>query len=201
MLPLRLLKILKVYSGMKTTTPKPKQTKKPQTSLKRIALITVIAVLVIVTVGRFVLIPFTKPNSSSLDQVNEPVFRKDGEVRFFALPQKELQQKISIELADEESERQQGLMYRRTMESLQGMLFIFEDEDYRGFWMKNTPLSLDIIYVDGQLHIVSISQHTVPFSEETLPSGAPAKYVVEVNAGFCEQYAIEPGDSIAFQLY
>jgi hypothetical protein len=67
--------------------------------------------------------------------------------------------------------------------------------------MKNTPLSLDIIYVDSQQHIVSISHNTAPFSEETLPSGAPAKFVVEVNAGFCEQYAIEPGDSIAFQLF
>lgn len=186
---------------MKTATPKPKQKKKSSISINRIGLIAVIAVLVIVTVGRFVLIPFTKPSKPMHSQASEPVFRKDGELRFFALPQRELQQKISIELADEEPERQQGLMYRRTMENLQGMLFVFEDEDFRGFWMKNTPLSLDIIYVDGQQRIVSISHNTVPFSEETLPSGAPAKFVVEVNAGFCEQHAIEPGDSIAFQLF
>jgi uncharacterized membrane protein (UPF0127 family) len=87
------------------------------------------------------------------------------------------------------------------MDLKNGMLFIFEDEDYRAFWMKNTHLSLDIIYVNGQQHIVSIASHAVPFSEESLPSAAPAKYVVEVNAGFCEQFSIKPGDSIAFKLF
>ena len=67
-----------------------------------------------------------------------------------------------------------------------GMLFVFDLEKPQSFWMRNTGFSLDIIYVNNKLEIVSIQKYTHPFSEVSIPSKAPAMYVVEVNAGYCD---------------
>ncbi len=85
------------------------------------------------------------------------------------------------------------------MEEMQGMLFVFEDATPRSFWMKNTYISLDIIYVDADKKIVSIQKSAVPLSEESLPSYKDAMYVVEVNAGFTDKYNIKEGDQISFK--
>ena len=82
----------------------------------------------------------------------------------------------------------------------QGMLFIFDDMSPRSFWMRNTRISLDIIFVDDKYKVVSIQKNAVPMSEESLPSEGPAKYVVEVNAGFTDLYNIRPGDSLTFRI-
>jgi len=84
------------------------------------------------------------------------------------------------------------------MSNDQGMLFIFEVEEPQGFWMKNTIIPLDIIYVNAKKEIVSIAEDTQPFSEQSLPSKGPAIYVVEVNGGFCAQYGITAGYKIDF---
>ena len=87
------------------------------------------------------------------------------------------------------------------MDENQGMLFIFDDSSPRYFWMKNTYISLDIIYIDENFRIVSIQKTALPRSEESLPSEKPAKYVVEVNAGFTDKYKINKGDKISFLKY
>jgi uncharacterized membrane protein (UPF0127 family) len=84
------------------------------------------------------------------------------------------------------------------MSDEQGMLFIFSEAAEQSFWMKDTYISLDIIYVDDKKEIVSIQKYTTPQSEESLPSYKKAQYVVEVNAGFCDKYHIAFGDRIAF---
>jgi uncharacterized protein len=105
---------------------------------------------------------------------------------------------IDIEIADNDYERALGLMYRKKMDDSKGMLFIQEYMEPQSFWMKNTYISLDIIYVDDDMKIVSIAKNTEPFSYESIPSDSDAKYVVEVIAGFCRKYKVKVGDRISF---
>ncbi len=128
----------------------------------------------------------------------EEVFRKEGELVFRDVTTQALKAKIDIEIADNDGERMNGLMNRSVMSSDQGMVFIMESNVQQSFWMKNTILSLDIIYVGQDKKIVSIQANTIPFSEAPLPSTGPALYVVEVNAGFSKSYNLKTGDSIEF---
>ena len=78
------------------------------------------------------------------------------------------------------------------------MLFIFPDVNPRSFYMKNTEFPLDIIYIDEGQKIVSFQKDAQPYNESSLPSNAPAKYVLEINAGLSEQLGLQVGDSISF---
>lgn len=125
-------------------------------------------------------------------------FVKHGELRFLTRSKK-LLGAVDIEIADDEAKRMQGLMYRETMKESQAMLFIFPDEAERSFWMKNTIISLDMIYANARNEIVGIQKNTTPYSEESYPSNAPARYVVEVVAGYCESHSIKVGDQIEWK--
>jgi len=103
---------------------------------------------------------------------------------------------IDIEIADNDYERQLGLMNRQSMEEMQGMLFIFPAERYQSFWMVNTLFSLDMIFINSNKEIVTIHKDTTPLSEQSYPSSAPALYVLEVNAGFCEKHNVKLGDKV-----
>jgi uncharacterized membrane protein (UPF0127 family) len=130
----------------------------------------------------------------------EPAFIKNGQLLFIKKDKNEPIKTIDIEVADNEAKRIQGLMWRRSLSDGTGMLFIFEDERPISFWMKNTYISLDIIYINKAMDIVSIQDNTTPFSEMPIPSGKPAQYVVEVMAGFCNNYNIETGDKVKFEI-
>jgi hypothetical protein len=106
---------------------------------------------------------------------------------------------IDIEIADTPQKRETGLMGRPTLGEKQGMLFIFEVEQDLAFWMMNTMISLDMLFVDGRNEIVTIHSRTEPFSTESYPATKPGRYVVEVNAGYCEEYGIRVGDKIRFE--
>jgi len=82
------------------------------------------------------------------------------------------------------------------MEADQGMLFIFENEEPRGFYMKNTHIPLDLIFLDAQNKIVSITKDAKPESLETIPSNVPAQYVLEINGGLSDQWNLAVGDSL-----
>ncbi len=131
------------------------------------------------------------------ETAQKTAFTKEGELSF--TKGSEIITSIDIEIADDDFQTQRGLMYRRTMKENHGMLFIFEDEQERSFWMSNTYISLDILYVDADKNIVSISENTMPKSEASIPSNHPAKYVVEVNAGFVALHQIKVGDQINFK--
>lgn len=118
-------------------------------------------------------------------------FKQEGELTFL-----KNQEKLTIEIADNEVETAQGLMYRRTMPDSCGMVFIFADSQPRNFWMKNTYLPLDILFLDESKKIVTIQANRTPFSEEQIPSFENAKYVLEVNAGYCKRKGIEKGESV-----
>ena len=145
------------------------------------------------------------PNNVLIDpkdkikNIKEPQFRKEGELEFFSKEGKKEIRKIDVEVAENDDERMQGLMYRRSMDDGKGMLFIFQNEEPQSFWMKNTVIPLDIIYVNSKKEIVKIFKSTTPFSETSLPSGKPATYVVEVAGGFSDKYGIKEGDMINFQ--
>ncbi len=168
-----------------------------------------LAVIVIIA-GYFIYANFIKKDETSntnvlidpkdkIKNIKEPQFRKEGELEFLNPEGKKEIRRIEVEVADNDNERMQGLMYRRSMDDTKGMLFIFQNEEPQSFWMKNTVIPLDIIYVDSKKEIVKIFKNTTPFSENSLPSGKPATYVVEVAGGFTDRYAIKEGDLISFQ--
>lgn len=105
---------------------------------------------------------------------------------------------LKVAVADSDPERNQGLMDVNEMPQDTGMLFIFDDEQVRSFWMANTPLPLDIMYVNNDSVIVRIYQNTTPFSQTTLPSEYPARYVVETNGGYALANGINEGMKVRF---
>ena len=130
----------------------------------------------------------------------EAFFKKEGRLVFVRGNSNEIMQRIDIEVANNDYERAQGLMWRYSMSDNAGMLFIFDYEKPRSFWMKNTYIPLDIIFLNIDLEIVSIQKFTEPLSEFPIPSYQPSKYVIEVNAGFCDKYGISEGDKVKFEL-
>ncbi|MBC8111080.1 MAG: DUF192 domain-containing protein [Verrucomicrobia bacterium] len=142
-------------------------------------------------------IPKKNTDSKSYN-TSEPQFKKEGELVLLRADKKDIIKKLDIEIADNDAERTQGLMYRKNMPETQGMLFIFSKPETHTFWMKNTVMSLDIIYIGADRKIVSIGKYAKPFSEETIPSGEEAQYVLEVNAGFADKYKLTEGDVIDF---
>ncbi len=128
----------------------------------------------------------------------KPVFRKEGELRFINGKTTNVISTVDIEIADDDASRAQGLMYRDTMAENNGMLFLMETLEPQAFWMKNTILPLDIVFVDADRVIVSIHKNCKPYSLDQIPSGKPALYVVEVNAGYTTKYGIKAGDRISF---
>lgn len=127
-----------------------------------------------------------------------PAFKKEGVLYFIGKEKNDTIRTIDIEIAETDEERAQGLMDRKAMADTQGMLFIFSAPEEQSFWMKNTYISLDIMYVDEKMEIVSIRKYATPLSEESLPSFKKAQYVVEVNAGFSDRNKIKYGDKIVF---
>jgi uncharacterized protein len=128
----------------------------------------------------------------------EPEFVKEGELVFLGKNGGEKITEIDVEIADNPYEWERGLMYRHSIPEAAGMLFIFPKPQLLSFWMRNTYIPLDIIFVDGTMKIVTIHQNTQPLSEKRLFSNVTVKYTVEVNAGFCGRYGIKKGDYIRF---
>lgn len=107
---------------------------------------------------------------------------------------------VDVALALNDEQRQLGLMNIHSLPSNKGMLFIFDEQEPLSFWMANTPLSLDIIFVNEALEIVRIHSNTTPYSQQQYPSERPARYVVEVTAGFAARHDIQEGHYIRFDL-
>ena len=103
---------------------------------------------------------------------------------------------VRVEVADTPSARSFGLMYRREMDEDAGMFFIFDDMQVRSFWMKNTVLPLDIIFIDDRLEIVGIVPDAEPFTTTPRTVGLPSQYVLEVNAGWSARHGVTAGSRI-----
>jgi uncharacterized membrane protein (UPF0127 family) len=133
----------------------------------------------------------TTTQTNSNDMTTEVKFKKDGELKFLDGKTNKLISKIDIEAALTPDQEQQGLMFRRSMADSLGMLFVFDVEEQQSFWMKNTYIPLDIIYVSAKKEIVSIAADCKPLSEESVPSIGNAKYVVEVNGGYAAKQGLK----------
>ena len=109
---------------------------------------------------------------------------------------------VTAEIADDNMERAVGLMNRTSLVENAGMIFVFEDENHRSFWMKNTLIPLDIIFIDKNKTIVDIitMQPCKNLFCDSYRSKAPAKYVLEVNAGFAEEHGVKVGDFVDIKL-
>lgn len=105
---------------------------------------------------------------------------------------------FKIEIADSPYERQTGLMYRDSLDEQHGMLFIFENSELRGFYMKNTLIPLDLIFIDENYEIVHIYSKATPYETASISSQLPAKYVFEINGGLSEQIGIQKGMKIKY---
>jgi uncharacterized membrane protein (UPF0127 family) len=125
-------------------------------------------------------------------------FTKEAELVF--LKQDDTLVSMDIELAESDYEQQTGLMHRSEMDMKQGMLFLYDDERPRpSFYMKNTKLPLDLIYINANKRVVEINKDTKPFDETPIRAQQPAQYVLEVNAGFAEKFNINDSLYIEFK--
>lgn len=101
-----------------------------------------------------------------------------------------------VELAESPQEQARGLMFRTELGKDEGMLFPSSPPGIRSFWMKNTPLSLDIVFIGMDGRIINIADHTEPYSLESVLSYDVALAVLELRAGRCDELDIEPGDKV-----
>jgi len=108
---------------------------------------------------------------------------------------------FSVEMATTEDEKTQGLMYRKELPDGKGMLFDFSPEQQISMWMKNTYISLDMIFIRADGRILRIAENTEPLSTRIISSGGLAKGVLEVIAGTAQKYGIQPGDRVAHPLF
>lgn len=138
-----------------------------------------------------------KTNDSQV--ADEPSFKKEGTLAFLKQGTMDTVRIIDIEIAETPDELSQGLMYRTSISDKIGMLFIFERSEKKQFWMKNTKVSLDIMFANENYEIVTIYKYTTPYSEASLPSYKEAKYVIEVGGGFTKRYDITEGDKFNFK--
>ncbi|WP_314963904.1 DUF192 domain-containing protein [Bradyrhizobium cosmicum] len=110
-------------------------------------------------------------------------------------------QVFSVEMATTEEEKQTGLMYRKELADGKGMLFDFKPEQEISMWMKNTYVSLDMIFIRADGRILRIAENTEPMSTKIISSRGPARAVLEVVAGTAQKYGIRPGDRVGHPLF
>lgn len=104
-------------------------------------------------------------------------------------------------MASDNATRLRGLMYRKHLDADSGMLFDFQNDDFRSFWMKNTILPLDMLFIRADGTISSIVANTTPYSEKIISSEEPVRAVLEINAGRAAELGIKPGETIHSTLF
>ncbi|MDC0074265.1 DUF192 domain-containing protein [Alphaproteobacteria bacterium] len=108
---------------------------------------------------------------------------------------------ILVEIADKENLREKGLMYREVLNENSGMFFIFEKQKHVSFWMKNTFISLDLLFINSKGVITKIFRDSKPLSLQPIPSEKEVKGVIEVNAGFAKKRGIMVGDFVKHKTF
>lgn len=135
-----------------------------------------------------------KPDPGS-EEIEGTRFRRDASLTFSS-PDGTPKARFEVEIASTPRAITQGLMFRESMAPNQGMLFDPEGLSDNGFWMKNTYIPLDMIFIDDQNRVMSIARDTKPFSTELIPPGGVYRYVLEINAGQADQQNLVIGDKI-----
>lgn len=171
----------------KSSKPVKQSPQKNSSFLLKVIIIAVTAAIIIFLAVSNLL----KKNSTD----TEYMFKKDGTLTFLN-DSSQVESKIDIQIANTEFDRELGLMFRKSMQENQGMLFIFPQDTIQTFWMRNTYIPLDMIFINSRRVIVSISKNTKILSDHTYASKGPAQYVLEVNAGYSDKFNIKPGDKV-----
>jgi len=109
--------------------------------------------------------------------------------------------RFDVEIAGDDSSRMRGLMFRTRLDPNAGMLFDFHDNHFRSFWMKNTYLPLDMLFIRADGSISSIAANTVPMSETVINSSEPVRAVLEINGGRAAALGIRPGERIRGAIF
>ena len=107
---------------------------------------------------------------------------------------------FTVELATSSDQQRRGLMFRDSMAQNHGMLFVFDTPRPLSFWMRNTRISLDMLFLDSQGRVVNIARRTTPMTDTGYRSAGPAKAVLEINAGLSDLLGIAPGDRVIHSL-
>lgn len=125
---------------------------------------------------------------------SEPIpFEKEGNLA--VLSEGDTLVTLQIEVADTDSSRERGMMGRESFpDATSGMLFVFDDEQPRSFWMANTPLSLDLFFINADSTVVNVAKYAKPYSPDPVQSTGPAQFVLETPAGFADTYGVVAGD-------
>jgi len=160
-----------------------------QVSLPSFFLLAVILSLTVLAVGC---------NSENTTKPKEIAFRADGMLEFFR-PDSSLITRIAIEIAASDSAKTRGLMERRSLPQRGGMLFLYDRDSTRTFWMRNTLVPLDIMFIGSDDTVVNIARDTKPLSDDFIPSTGPVQNVLEVRAGFSNLHGIGPGTRVRWR--
>jgi len=128
-----------------------------------------------------------------------PAFQDHGQLAFVRQATGDTIRTVTIEIADTEATRSQGLMRRMSVPDTVAMLFLFERPEPLSFWMRDTPRSLDIMFFGPDTTLLNIAKYTTPYSTDQIPSAGPAQFVVETQAGFADRFGIVEGDRIVWE--
>ncbi len=156
--------------------------------MKKLAVVALAALLL---VALYVLIPRVTTPQPTLPMATVTIASPSGPVQ------------VSAEIADEPEEWSRGLSFRPSLAEGSGMLFVFDDERFRQFWMKDTLIPLDVIFINGELVVVHIVEGAVPCEADPCPlygSGGPVRYALEVNADFVKVHGIRVGAEVTIEL-
>jgi uncharacterized membrane protein (UPF0127 family) len=138
--------------------------------------------------------------SSSSDPSSSPTIPFDNEGQLVFIQNGDSLVTIDLEIAETDSARQRGMMQREGFPNeTSGMLFPFDAEEERSFWMANTPVALDLFFLNADSQIVHIARYARPNSPDPIPSEEPAQYVLETPAGFADSYGVLEGDRIRWE--
>ena len=142
----------------------------------------------------FIVIPRNQTNPSSQnDSQYQEIYSKLSDESIIKAELDGIE--IELEVAKSNSKKTNGLMFVEEMEENNGMIFVYPNENYRDFWMKNTLISLDIIYINKDFNVIQIYKNTkTEQTDETYPSNEPAQYVVELKGGWSDENSLEVGN-------
>lgn len=158
-------------------------------------LILIMAILALPVVGG--LIYMSMPKSAT--KATGPQFTKQGTLTFFSEKTGEPITTIDVEIKADDMGRAEGMMWRKSMEDNQGMLFIMERAEPQSFWMRNTYIPLDILFISADQRILNIRKNAQPQTLSPQASQGDAKYVLEVIGGLTDKLGVQPGDRIEFE--
>jgi hypothetical protein len=106
---------------------------------------------------------------------------------------------VTVEIAERDDDRQRGLMFRKSMHEEHGMIFRFEERENHTFWMHNTCIPLDMLFIDDDGTIVGIEENCPTMNDSTFQVGCPSRYVLEVNAGWSRRHGVAAGQRVKLE--